>query len=88
METSKNGGQEILIPSIGLRALKHVIYTNLVPLIIKANPGVEIAYSDMQLLWDSIVHKAYHFVCACDRESKAMEVSNCFFLSLKCDITN
>ena len=47
METSKNGDQEFLILSIGLRALKHVVYKDLVPVILKANPGVEIAYSEM-----------------------------------------
>ena len=33
-----------------------------------------ISYADMQLLWDAIVHKAYHFVCAYKREAKEMEV--------------
>ena len=38
---------------------------------------MDITYSDMQLLWDAIFHKGYHFVCACEREAKAMEVVTC-----------
>lgn len=74
LSASTAGHRELLIPVIGLRALKYVEYKALVPLILKANPGVEIAYSDMQLLWDAIIHKVYCFVCACEREAKAVEV--------------
>lgn len=68
---------EFVIPQIGLRALKHVRYRNLVQLILKANPDMEITHSDMQLLWDAVIHKCYHFVCACEREAAAMEVCTC-----------
>lgn len=66
--------REILVPLIGLRALTHVLYKNLVRLILEANYGMAISYAHMQLLWDAIVHKAYHFVCACKREAKGKEV--------------
>ena len=59
---------------IGLRALKHVLYKTVVRLILEANQGTQITYVDMQLLWDAIVHNCYNFVCACEREAKAMEV--------------
>lgn len=68
--------REFLIPLVGLRALKHVEYSTLARSILQANPGSELTYSDMQLLWDAIIHKAYNFVCACEREAKAMEVSD------------
>ena len=66
--------REILVPLIGLRALRHVTYNAVVPLILEANQGTQITYADMQLLWDAIVHNCYHFVCPCEREAKAMEV--------------
>ena len=69
--------QEILVPVIGLRALKHVQYKTLVRSILEANRDMDITYTDMQLLWDAIVHKVYSFVHACEREAKAMEVFIC-----------
>ena len=66
--------REILVPMIGLRALKHVLYQTVVRLILEANQGTQITYADMQGLWDAIVHNCYHFVCSCEREAKAMEV--------------
>ncbi|KAF6233875.1 hypothetical protein HO173_008087 [Letharia columbiana] len=66
--------REFLIPLIGLRALKHVLYKNFVRSVLEANLGLEITYSDMQLLWDAIVHKSYHFVCTCERKAKVMEL--------------
>ena len=68
--------REILVPSIGLCALRHVLYKTVVRLILEANQGTQITYADMQLLWDAIVHNCYHFVCAREREVKAIEV--CF----------
>lgn len=72
--TTINSHREFLIPAIGLRGLKHVRFKNLVRLILEANPGIEISYSEMQLLWDAIVHKVYYFACACEREAQAMEI--------------
>ena len=69
--------QEILVPVIGLRALKHVQYKTLVRWILEANRDLNITYTDMQLLWDAIVHKVYYFVHACKREAKAIEVFIC-----------
>lgn len=77
LTTVTNDHREFLIPLIGLRALKHVLYKNFVRSVLEANLGLEITYSDMQLLWDAIVHKSYHFVCACEREAKVMEVCTC-----------
>lgn len=76
-ETTAQDHREFLIPLIGLRALKHVIYKTLVRSILKANPGTDTAYSDMQLLWDAIINKVYYFACACEREAKVMEVGMC-----------
>ena len=47
---------------VGLIALKHVTYPTVVRLILEANHGTEITYRDMQLLWDAVVHKCYHFM--------------------------
>lgn len=33
-------------------------------------------YESKLVLWDAILHNCYNFVCACEREAKAMEV--CF----------
>ena len=71
-KTTTNDRPKFLVPLIGLRALNHVEYKTLVREILKANPGTDIAYSEMQLLWDAIVHKVYYFVCACEREAKVM----------------
>ena len=69
-----NVQREFLIPAIGLRGLKHVRFKSLVRLILEANPSIKISHSEIQLLWDAIVHKVYYFVCACEREAKVMEV--------------
>ena len=66
-----------MISQIGLRALESVQYKTLVPSILQANPDREITYPDMQLLWDAIIHKAYYFVCACERETKEIEIYTC-----------
>lgn len=78
MDTPSDDHRELLIPSIGLRALRHVAYKSLLPRILKANPGVAIGYPETQLLWDAIVHKIYQLVCACEREVKAVEVSELY----------
>ncbi len=80
--TTKTERLEVLIPSVGLRALKHVQYKTQVSQILEANPGIELPLSEMQLLWNAIVHKAFCFVCACERERKAMEVCGCFLKML------
>ena len=72
--TTVSSYREILVPLIGLRALQHVRYRSLVPLILEANRDEDISFADMQLLWDTIVHQVYYFVCACEKEAKAMEV--------------
>lgn len=68
-----NDHREFLIPLIGLRALKYVVYKSLMRLILQANSDIDLTYSTMNLIRDAIVHKAYHLVCACEREAKAME---------------
>ena len=66
--------REILVPMIGLHALRDVPYKTIVRLILEANQGTQITYADMQLLWDAIVHNCYHFVCRYERQAKAEEV--------------
>ena len=63
---------EILVPMIGLCALRHVSYKTVVRLVLEANQDTRITYDDMHLLWNAIVHNCYHFVCFCKREAKAM----------------
>ena len=77
LTTTTNDHREILIPLIGIRTLRYVLYKSLVRLILEANRGTEMTYSDMQLLWDAIVHKGYQFGSACEREAKAMDVITC-----------
>ena len=67
-------GREVLIPLVGLSALKDVHYKALVRSILETNQVFSISFAEMQLLWDAIVHKVYHFVCACEREAKGIEV--------------
>lgn len=62
------------MPLIGLRALTDVPYKNLIRLILKANQCMTVSYADMRLFGDAIVHEAYHFVCAYEREAKKVEV--------------
>ena len=69
-----NKTQVIRIPEIGLQALNHVQYKTLVPLILKANPDSDITCSEMTLLWDAIVNRAFHFARACEKEAKQSEV--------------
>lgn len=64
-----NDRRELLIPQIGLRALKYVIYKNFVRLILQAKPGIDLTY----FIWNAIVRKASDFLRACEREAKAME---------------
>ena len=51
-----------------------MVYKSLARLILEANPDKDITYSEMQLIWDAIIHKIYNFACACEKEAKAMEV--------------
>lgn len=72
--STANQNQGIRIPGIGLQALNQVRYKNLVRLILEANPDSEITYSEMGLLWDAIVNRAFYFACACEKEAKQSEV--------------
>ena len=74
-----NKNQDIRIPGIGLQALKYVHYKNVVRLILQTNPSMEFSFSEMVLLWEAIVNRAFHFACACEKEAKRSEVSICHF---------
>ena len=54
-------------------------YKTLVRSTLEATRGMDITYTEMQLLWDAIVRKVYYFICACEREAKAMKVFFCRF---------
>ena len=54
--STSNQSQEICIPGIGLQALKHVHYKNIVRLILQENPKIDIGYSEMVHLWYAIVN--------------------------------
>lgn len=51
-----NDLQEFLIPSIELGAFKHMQFTKVVPLILEANLGTEITYSEIQRLYGGTLH--------------------------------
>ena len=72
--SASNHYQELRIPGIGLQALKHVQLQKIVCLILQTNPKLETGYSEIILLRDAIVNRAFYFARACEKNAKLLEV--------------
>ena len=65
----------IIVPGLNLRALRQVVFRDVVKPILEANTDIPTLFLYMRPLCEAIIRRVYHFEEANDQQSKLEEVS-------------